>query len=63
MGDLKKLTMDKLNGLSIMVKEQLDEINELLVSQEELEKKVAANAEKAKWIEDFMKKVDDLLTV
>lgn len=62
-GDLKKLTMDKLNGLSIMVKEQLDEINELLVSQEELEKKVAANAEKAKWIEDFMKKVDDLLTV
>ena len=61
--ELKNFTKNKLIGLDEMVKEQLDEINELLVSQEELEKKVAANAEKAKWIEDFMKKVDDLLTV
>ena len=60
---LKNLTKEKLAGLDLMIKEQLDEINELLASQEELEKKVAANEEKAKWVNDFIKQVDDLLTV
>lgn len=39
------------------------EIDKMLVSQEELEKKVKENEEKAKWIKDFIEQVDDLLTV
>lgn len=60
---LKNSTMTKLEGLDKMVEELIAEIDKMLISQEELQKKVKANAEKAEWIKDFIKQVDDLLTV
>lgn len=60
---LKKATMTKLKGLDQMIADLIAEIDRMLISQEELQKKVAKNAEKAKWIRDFIKQVDDLLTV
>ena len=60
---LKSSTMTKLEGLDKLIEELVDEIDKMLVSQEELQKKVKANAEKAEWIKDFIKQVDDLLTV
>lgn len=60
---LKKATMIKLEGLDNMISELMAEIDKMLVSQEELEKKVKENEEKAKWIKDFIEQVDDLLTV
>lgn len=60
---LKKSTMTKLEGLDKMIEDLITEIDKMLVSQEELQEKVKANAEKAKWIKDFISQVDDLLTV
>lgn len=60
---LKKSTMTKLEGLDKLIADLLAEIDRMLISQEELQKKVEANAEKAKWIKNFIKQVDDLLTV
>lgn len=60
---LKKSTMTKLKDLDKLIADLLAEIDRMLISQEELQKKVEANAEKAKWIKDFIKQVDDLLTV
>lgn len=60
---LKKSTMTKLEGLDQMIADLIAEIDKMLVSQEELQEKVKANAEKAKWIKDFISQVDDLLTV
>ena len=60
---LKKATMTKLKGLDQMIADLIAEIDRMLISQEKLQKKVAENAEKAKWIKDFIKQVDDLLTV
>lgn len=61
--NLKAATMSKLEGLDKLVEELIDEIDKMLVSQEELQKKVEENAEKAEWIKNFIKQVDDLLTV
>lgn len=60
---LKKITMTKLEGLDKMVSDLLDEIDKMLISQEELSVKVKENAAKAKWIKEFVAKVDDLLAV
>ena len=60
---LKKATMTKLEGLDQMIADLIKEIDKMLISQEELQKKVEANAEKASWIKSFVKEVEDLLTV
>lgn len=60
---LKKATMTKLEGLDKMVADLIAEIDKMLISQDELQEKVKANAEKAKWIKDFISQVEDLLTV
>ena len=60
---LKKSTMIKLKGLDEKIADMITDIDKMLVSQEELQEKVKANAEKAKWIRDFISQVDDLLTV
>ena len=60
---LKKATMTKLEGLDKMVADLMAEIDKMLVSQDELQERVKANAEKAKWIKDFISQVEDLLTV
>ena len=60
---LKKATMTKLEGLDKMVADLIAEIDKMLISQDELQEKVKANAEKAKWIKDFIGQVEDLLTV
>lgn len=60
---LKDETMNRLNGLDEMLEELMDEINNMLVSQEALQKKVEENAEKTKWIKEFINEVDNLLTV
>lgn len=60
---LKKATMTKLEGLDKMVADLIAEIDKMLISQDELQEKVKANAEKAKWIKEFISQVEDLLTV
>lgn len=60
---LKQITMLKLEGLDKMVSDLIEEIDKMLVSQEELSVKVQKNAEKARWIKEFVGKVDDLLSV
>lgn len=60
---LKKATMTKLEGLDQMIADLIDEIDKMLISQEELQKKVDANAEKARWIREFVQQVEDLLTI
>lgn len=60
---LKGATMTKLKGLDKMIADLIEEIDKMLVSQEELKAKVEANAEKAQWIKDFIRQVDDLLAV
>lgn len=60
---LKNATMSKLEGLDKLVADLIAEIDKMLISQEELKAKVEANAEKAKWIKDFIAQVEDLLTV
>lgn len=60
---LKKATMTKLEGLDKKVADLIAEIDKMLISQDELQEKVKANAEKAKWIKDFISQVEDLLTV
>lgn len=55
--------MIKLKGLDEKIADMITDIDKMLVSQEELQEKVKANAEKAKWIRDFISQVDDLLTV
>jgi hypothetical protein len=60
---LKNSTMEKLKGLDKMINDLIVEIDNLLISQEELQEKVKANEEKAQWIKAFVNKVDDLLTV
>ena len=60
---LKEMTMTKLQGLDQLVADLMDEIDKMLISQEKLQAKVAENAIKAKWIKDFVQKVNDLLTV
>jgi len=60
---LKNATMSKLEGLDKLVADLIAEIDRMLISQDELKAKVEANAEKAKWIKDFIAQVEDLLTV
>ena len=60
---LKEITMTKLAGLDKMVSDLLNEIDRMLISQEELCKKVKENEAKTKWIKEFVAKVDDLLSV
>lgn len=60
---LKEATMEKLKGLDKMVVDLIKEIDKKLISQEELKTKVDADAEKTQWIRDFIKQVEDLLTV
>lgn len=60
---LKKETMTKLEGLDKMIDDLIKEIDKMLISQEALQKKVEANAEKASWIKSFVKEVEDLLAV
>ena len=60
---LKKATMTKLEGLDKMIADLIAEIDKMLVSQETLQAKVVANEKKAEWIKEFIKQVDDLLTV
>lgn len=60
---LKKATMTKLEGLDKMVADLIAEIDEMLISQDELREKVRANAEKAQWLKEFIRQVEDLLTV
>lgn len=60
---LKKATMIRLEGLDKMVINLMDEIDKMLISQDELQKKVKENAEKANWIKDFIREVEDLLTI
>ena len=56
-------TKTKLEGLDQMIEDLIIEIDKMLISQEELQKKVEANAEKSSWIKSFVKEVEDLLTV
>ena len=60
---LKKATMVKLDGLDKMIADLIAEIDKMLISQEKLQEKVKKNAEKAKWIKNFIAQVEDLLTV
>ena len=60
---LKKVTMIKLEGLDKMVADLISEIDKMLAGKDELQEKVKANAEKAQWIKDFIRQVEDLLTV
>lgn len=60
---LKEITMTKLEGLDKMIAELMEEIEKILISQDELQKKVAENADRAQWIKDFVQQVEDLLTV
>lgn len=60
---LKKATMVKLEGLDKMIADLIAEIDKMLISQEKLQEKVKKNAEKAKWIKNFIAQVEDLLTV
>lgn len=60
---LKNATMTKLKGLDQMIADLREEIGKILISKEELQKKVEANAEKTSWIKAFVKEVEDLLTV
>lgn len=61
--NIKKNTIKKLEGLDMLIKDLMEEIDRMLISQESLEKKVRENADKAKWIKDFVQQVEDLLTV
>lgn len=61
--DLKRETKDKLNGLDKTIKQSMLDIDKMLDSQEKLQKKVKDNEEKTKWIEEFVQKVDDLLSI
>lgn len=60
---LKKATMTKLEGLDKMLSDLIVQIDKMLISQDELQKRVKLNAEKAKWIKDFIAQVEALLTV
>ncbi|MCM1166933.1 MAG: dynamin family protein [Lachnospiraceae bacterium] len=60
---LKNLTMDKLKDLDKMVSDLMHQIDEMLKSQEELEKRVAENAVKAEWVKEFVNKVGALLDI
>lgn len=60
---LKNVTMTKLEGLDKMIADLITEIDKMLISQEELQAKVKENAEKAKWIKEFVSEVENLLTV
>lgn len=60
---LKAATVIKLKGIDKMVADLIKEIDRMLISQKELKEKVNANAKKTQWIKDFIKQVDDLLTV
>ena len=60
---LKDITMEKLKDLDKRVEKLMSEIEEKLRSQEELGNSVAANAEKTRWIKDFISKVDALLDI
>lgn len=60
---LKKLTIIKLQDLDKLIENLMDEIKKMLNSQEELEKKVKEDEDKLKWIKNFVKQVDDLLSV
>lgn len=60
---LKSITMTKLEGLDKFIADLMDEIEKMLTDREELQKKVKKNADKAKWIKEFVQQVDDLLTV
>lgn len=60
---LKSATVSKLEGLDKMVSTLMEEIDNMLVSQETLQAKVETNAKKARWIKDFVKQVEDLLNV
>lgn len=55
--------MVKLEGLDKMIADLIAEIDKMLISQEKLQEKVKKNAEKAKWIKNFIAQVEDLLTV
>lgn len=59
----KNAAMTKLEGLDQMVKDLMEDIDKMLSSQDELQARVQENADKAKWIKDFIKEVDDLLTI
>lgn len=61
--NLKNVTKEKLDGLDNLITDLMNDINSIVASQEVLKKKVAANKKKAKWVKDFIKEVDDLLTV
>lgn len=61
--DLKRETKDKLNGLDKTIKQSMLDIDKMLDSQEKLQKKVKDNEEKTTWIEEFVQKVDDLLSI
>ena len=61
--DIKDATLEKLKYLDRLVIEMFDEIDKMTESQEELSKRVRANAEKTRWIKDFVIKVEGLLTV
>ncbi len=60
---LKALTKSKLEGLDQLVKDLIDEIDKMLVSQDELQKKVQENSDKTKWMKEFVDKVENLLAV
>lgn len=61
--NIKDVTKNKLEGLDQMISDLLREIDDMLVSQEELQKKVEKNKEKAEWINVFVNKVEGLLKI
>ena len=60
---IKRKTEEKLKDLDQMVADQMEEIAKMLKSQEELEKHVRDNEEKAKWIKEFVERVESLMTI
>ena len=61
--NLKKKTVTKLEKLDEQVRDLLDEIDQMLISQEELQNKVKENEYKAQWVKEFVAKVDNLLAI
>lgn len=60
---LKNLTMEKLESIDKLISDSMAELEKTLADRDSLQKQVEENAEKAKWVEEFVKQVDDLLTV
>ena len=59
----KEFFLDEMDKLDAKVKEKISSLNDIVKDQETVENTIEKNEEKSKWLDDFQKRLDDVIDV